>query len=50
MMRSFSLARDIEQEYAHEDGEEAAKERNGVDGSGSVEALKENCRGDDCGC
>lgn len=39
-MRRLRLPRDIKQINPHEDDEETAKEGNGVDSAGGVEALE----------
>ena len=46
MVWRFGLARDVEQVDAHEDDEEAAEERDGVDAAGGVEPLEEDGGGD----
>lgn len=49
MMRSFRLPRDIEQVDTHKDDCESTKQGNGIDGSGGIEPLKQDGRGDDRG-
>lgn len=47
MVRRLGLAGDVEQVHAHEDDEEAAEERHGVNAAGGVEALEEDRGRDD---
>jgi hypothetical protein len=49
MVRLLGLATDVEQIDAHEDDEEAADERDGVDPASSVEALEQDSTRDDGG-
>lgn len=42
----LGLARNVEQVNAHENDDETAQQRDGVDGVGGVEALEQDCRGD----
>ncbi|EJT45341.1 hypothetical protein A1Q1_06104 [Trichosporon asahii var. asahii CBS 2479] len=46
VVRDLGLARNVEQEDAHEDREEATQERDGVNSVGRVEALEKDGRGD----